>query len=268
MNPLTLLAIAFALAFLTESFVEYLFGIPMQKIAVLQPYTWVLNYIIKGMDLPARLPGVEAFDKLRDVDQFRILGPSKYAAYRAGELKLPQLIGVKHSQEWGRMFYERSLRGVLGKEKALFYTSPKAIKAITAQTVQPAFADMLSSLESSSVLRIGNLNKAILKKAGFDVENTEVIITGERRHHYLDRHPEMAAVEWQLDQVVINPSFVSPNKTDPDILLFYLKGDDRYLRATVRMQREIGEYKHSVISLRFARSKEVKREEKRALYKK
>lgn len=45
MNPLTLLAIAFALAFLTESFVEYLFGIPMQKIALLQPYAWVLNYI-------------------------------------------------------------------------------------------------------------------------------------------------------------------------------------------------------------------------------
>lgn len=69
---------------------------------------------LRGIDLPARLPGVEAFDKLRDVDQFKILGPSKYAAYRAGELKLPQLIGVKHSQEWGRMFYERSLKGVLG----------------------------------------------------------------------------------------------------------------------------------------------------------
>lgn len=85
---------------------------------------------LRGIDLPARLPGVEAFDKLRDVDQFRILGPSKYAAYRAGELKLPQLIGVKHSQEWGRMFYERSLKGVLGTGEARKYYPSGPLKVM------------------------------------------------------------------------------------------------------------------------------------------
>lgn len=44
-NALVLLAVAFALAFLTESFVEYVFGIPMKKIAKLQPHVWTLNYV-------------------------------------------------------------------------------------------------------------------------------------------------------------------------------------------------------------------------------
>jgi hypothetical protein len=40
----------------------------------------------------------------------KILGPSKYAAYKDGGIKLQNLIGVKRSETWGKMFYERSLR--------------------------------------------------------------------------------------------------------------------------------------------------------------
>lgn len=40
-----LIAVAFALAFLTESLVEYLIGTPMDKIPALKPWKWLLMYI-------------------------------------------------------------------------------------------------------------------------------------------------------------------------------------------------------------------------------
>jgi len=40
-----LIAVAFALAFLTESLVEYLMGTPMEHVAVLKPWKWSLMYI-------------------------------------------------------------------------------------------------------------------------------------------------------------------------------------------------------------------------------
>lgn len=73
---------------------------------------------IKGMDLPMRETGVQAFEKLSDADKLRVLGPSKYGAYRAGDLKLKQLVGTRHSDQWGRMFHERSLSQVLGSRTA------------------------------------------------------------------------------------------------------------------------------------------------------
>ena len=45
MTPLVALAVAFTLAFITESFVEYIFGIPMKKVPKLEKYIWTLNYI-------------------------------------------------------------------------------------------------------------------------------------------------------------------------------------------------------------------------------
>jgi hypothetical protein len=39
------LIIIFVLAFLVESFVEYVFGTPMDKIPKLKPYKWLLMYI-------------------------------------------------------------------------------------------------------------------------------------------------------------------------------------------------------------------------------
>lgn len=43
------LAVSFALAFLTESLVEYLFGTPMDKLPKLCPYRWLLMYISVGV---------------------------------------------------------------------------------------------------------------------------------------------------------------------------------------------------------------------------
>jgi hypothetical protein len=44
-TQLIFLAIAFALAFLVETLVEYIFGTPMDKVPKLKPYKWILMYV-------------------------------------------------------------------------------------------------------------------------------------------------------------------------------------------------------------------------------
>jgi hypothetical protein len=67
MATLGLVALALALAFFTESSVEYFIGQPMAKSAKLQPYQWLLMYVaaVVGVglsfyyriDLLAMIPG-------------------------------------------------------------------------------------------------------------------------------------------------------------------------------------------------------------------
>ncbi len=45
------LAVTFALAFLTETFVEYFFGIPMDHYEKLKPYKWLLMYVAAGVGI-------------------------------------------------------------------------------------------------------------------------------------------------------------------------------------------------------------------------
>lgn len=64
---------------------------------------------VKGAYTPLK-PGPEAFEDLPEEKKLAILGPAKYAAYSAGDLTLEDLVGQKHSREWGSMRYERSLK--------------------------------------------------------------------------------------------------------------------------------------------------------------
>ena len=50
-----LLAVAFALAFLTESLVEYLFGTLFDKVAKLTPLKWALMYVAAGVGVALAL---------------------------------------------------------------------------------------------------------------------------------------------------------------------------------------------------------------------
>jgi hypothetical protein len=63
---------------------------------------------IPDTDLDIEL-GTVAFDRLSTAEQQSILGPGKYNAYRAGTLTLPDLVGIKNNEKWGRSRYERSL---------------------------------------------------------------------------------------------------------------------------------------------------------------
>lgn len=52
----------------------------------------------------------------------RIPGPVKFAAYKDGTFQLSDLVGETTNSRWGAMRYEKSLKEVLGEEKAKEYT--------------------------------------------------------------------------------------------------------------------------------------------------
>lgn len=55
--------------------------------------------------------GAQAFEKLSEADKKRILGP-KYEAYRRGEITLADVVGVRHSEDWGDTIFEKSARAL------------------------------------------------------------------------------------------------------------------------------------------------------------
>lgn len=63
---------------------------------------------------PQMKTGIEAFNELEAGVQRQMLGAAKYEAWQKGELNLNNLVGVRHSPEWGTVRFERSLKDVLG----------------------------------------------------------------------------------------------------------------------------------------------------------
>jgi SPP1 gp7 family putative phage head morphogenesis protein len=79
------------------------FSVPKTK-------TWKeLGFDIEETRYRTKDTGIEAFEKLSEPEQLRVLGPAKFAAYKAGEFKLPDLVGRQFDRHWGNMRYEKSL---------------------------------------------------------------------------------------------------------------------------------------------------------------
>ena len=68
-------------------------------------------------------PGTELFERMSPEEQLGLLGPSKIAAYQAGDLQLSDLVGQAHSELWGSHRYERSLSAILGQARAAEYAA-------------------------------------------------------------------------------------------------------------------------------------------------
>jgi hypothetical protein len=111
------------------------------------------------------------------------------------------------------------------------------------------------------VLRIGEISAEIVSLWASSVEdNLEVVITGARRAHYLQRHPDIEPWEIELAATLLDPDEVHRNRQDPEIATFYRRADEgHFTRASVAMQAVSGPRKHSVITYRLARAREVQR---------
>ena len=122
-----------------------------------------------------------------------------------------------------------------------------------------AFLAALQALGHGDVLVVGSLRPAVVHAFASEVaDNLEVVITGERRRHYLSQHPEMVSWEHLLRDALLDPDEVHRNRTDADVGIFYKQiGSDRYVRAVVRLQTKAGRRKHSLMSYRLARAREL-----------
>ena len=127
----------------------------------------------------------------------------------------------------------------------------------------------LSHLTYVPVITIGCLDVVIVRCLGCAVEdNLEIVLTNKQRQHYLDRHPEMSAVEAYLHLSVLDPDEVHRSQYDIDVAIFYREVVDsagKYVSVAVRIQLSANEKKHSILSFRFARQTEIEKGRTRGL---
>ncbi|MDL1898214.1 hypothetical protein FBQ82_18335 [Anaerolineae bacterium CFX7] len=130
-----------------------------------------------------------------------------------------------------------------------------------AHKIKPSkWVNSIKELKSDElVLKVGRLRAEYVEgivKLGRG--NLEVVLTGERRKHYLNSHPEMIQYEDKLADVVLAPNQTHRNRKVLQTVIFYKRLDQRhFLRAAIVLQPKAGELKHSIFSFRLAKHSEV-----------
>jgi hypothetical protein len=121
-------------------------------------------------------------------------------------------------------------------------------------------AQRVYSLELDDVVGLGNLSASVLghwQGISFGV----VLLTGERKRHIFDGHPEMWNHVPALILAIQDPDEIHRNKRDPMVVSLWraLDGEDSYLRVAVLLS-EGGDLHHSVMSAWRVRRKDFERE--------
>ena len=126
----------------------------------------------------------------------------------------------------------------------------------------PRQAHSVEELTSDDlVLSLGDLRpEQVAALVTLEHDNTQVVLTGERRRHYLTEHPDAARHENKLTELVLHPDEAHRNRKDPLTAIFYQRLDEgHYLRVAIVLQPNAGELKHSVFSFRLAKEREVEK---------
>lgn len=113
-------------------------------------------------------------------------------------------------------------------------------------------------VEPKQIVVIGPLS-GILRDFWPNAVAEQVILTGERRLHYLERHPEIRAYEDRLVQVAMQPDEIHRNSCDPTIAILYRRvARQLWLRLALWVSDTIG-LQNSIHSYRLALESEVLR---------
>ncbi|MBX6770872.1 MAG: hypothetical protein IRY83_04050 [Chloroflexi bacterium] len=164
-------------------------------------------------------PGPELFARLPEEQQRAILGPAKFAAYRAGQITLEDLRGFRRDARWGRVGYERSLAEIVGPEAARRWLE----RGVTQRELPPIAGGAESPRE-----RIERL-----------------IREGKMTREAVDRAEYLWHERWQRGIQMPNGEVVSISLDD----LYHLLVDNRIWRKPERIERIL----HGVYELRATR---------------
>lgn len=176
--------------------------------------------------------------------QERVLGKAGAAGYRAGAVKLQDFVGQRVSPEWGTTRYARGLREILGPEEAVKWRR------------EAMFLRNLQGLGRGDVLVVGEVPEGALS-AWRDSTTRRVIVTGERRVHYLESHPDSAPFGSSLRDTLLNPSEVHRNRKDARMAIFYRRASDTHWYRTAVWVAPRNDRLNSVMSYRIARESEI-----------
>ena len=121
------------------------------------------------------------------------------------------------------------------------------------------YARVLQELRDDSgpdIIRVGVVPPEILAHWS-NTTTLELIITRERRSHYLARHPEVLNDEPLMLDALMVPFEVHRNRLDERIAIFYRELEDGfYPRVPVWVSDRV-DRQNSVLSLRRARAREI-----------
>ena len=178
--------------------------------------------------------------------QDEILGKAGGLAFRAGAVRLDDFVGRKRSARWGAMHYRRSLAEILGKDAEVWKQASRGKRAQWLQRLLSGKERVVIGFVQQDIARLWGRNE------------TTVLLSAERRAHYLKRHPEIADYEGVLQRLIKSPDEVHKNKEDAGVAIFYMKVGKRYLRSVVAMRPHGGDdLQPFIISVRLARQDEV-----------
>jgi SPP1 gp7 family putative phage head morphogenesis protein len=209
--------------------------------------------VLRGEEAPTWTAG-EDWLKLQNEDTQRSILGGHYDGWNAGDFRLADTLRRTEHKVWGPGLAVKPLKDL----KELLPNMKAA----------SSFRDQVGGLGVDDVLPVGDVSTDIVRKWTDDVEgNAEVVLTGKQRAHYLEQHPEMARYEDLIETVVLAPDEIHRNKNDRDMAIFYRRlNDEFYLRAAILIEPTPGVIKHSILSFRLARKREVENGRKRLVW--
>jgi len=183
--------------------------------------------------------------------QEAILGKTGGALYRAGIVQLKDFAKFRED-DLGGMWVSRSLKEILGeKEKRHWMRRYRWWKR-------------LQELQEDQRIFVGYAPKDILDKFGASWTQ-EVILTGKRRRHYLEGHPEVFDYEIWIPDVLAKPDVVLRDKKWPNRVHFLREVRPKlFLRVVVHL-REPGEKVHNIVTVWLQSQYNVRKEQKKGL---
>lgn len=120
-------------------------------------------------------------------------------------------------------------------------------------------AGILLQLKDSNgpaIVRVGKMPGHTLA-SWLDRETDDIVVTRERRQHYLERHPEMEVYEWQLIKALLDPSEIHANTNDSRMAIIYDPINEMiYLRVSVWIS-DRADRQNSVLNMRLGRMREL-----------
>jgi len=117
----------------------------------------------------------------------------------------------------------------------------------------------MKSLDGSDFIEIGLVPLAIARLWP-DLTSHRIIVTGERRQHYLQRHPLTERYEQELVRTVRFPDEIFRNRADAQVAILFRRIDDRYRMRVALLVSRLPGLDCSVLSAWPTRPKDYERE--------
>jgi len=117
----------------------------------------------------------------------------------------------------------------------------------------------IRNLKGHDFIEIGQIPTPI-ERLWPEVSSQRIIVTGERRRHYLERHPLTERYELDLVRAVRFPDEIFRNRMDAQVAILYRRIDDRYRMRVALLVSQLAGLDCSVLSAWPTRPKDYERE--------